>query len=265
MSLIKLIQKITTGKAKPRSFLQDESNKTVGITKDIYRVSVMHNGERIVIKRNQDVHAHIPELFQKTSRPCPPFCIQPMQVSPQVETIGELEMLSYLKEAEDGNVVVVDSRIKKWLDKGTIPGSIHIPWTELVSNEGATSEDKLGVLQNHLGIKWKKGKTIADLNQVLQNNARQDTIEQDETEQNTQQNKQIAKLLDFSNAKTVVLYCNGSWCGQTSESIKALIQLGYPEEKIKYYRNGMQGWVTLGLTTVYANQVSRISRTEAVA
>jgi len=29
-----------------------------------------------------------------------------------------------------------------------------------------------------------------------------------------------------------------------------LIKLGYPEEKMKYYRGGMQAWQLLGLTTI---------------
>jgi rhodanese-related sulfurtransferase len=32
--------------------------------------------------------------------------------------------------------------------------------------------------------------------------------------------------------------------------IKALLEVGYPAEKIKYYRGGMQAWTSLGLSVV---------------
>jgi len=60
--------------------------------------------------------------------------------------------------------------------------------------------------------------------------------------------------LDFSNAKTLALYCNGYWCGQTPGMVKnakySLINMGYPASKIKYYRGGMQAWTSLGFTVV---------------
>ena len=39
------------------------------------------------------------------------------------------------------------------------------------------------------------------------------------------------------------------------ESMKELIAIGYPEEKLKWYRGGMQSWLSLGLTTV--NSIKR--------
>ena len=59
---------------------------------------------------------------------------------------------------------------------------------------------------------------------------------------------------DFTNAKTIVAFCNGYWCGQTPgmvlNSKYALSKIGYPLSKIKYYRGGMQAWTSLGLTVV---------------
>ena len=55
---------------------------------------------------------------------------------------------------------------------------------------------------------------------------------------------------DFANAKTLVWFCNGYWCGQTPTMGRALLAEGYPEEKLKYYRGGMQAWTSLGLTVV---------------
>ncbi len=46
----------------------------------------------------------------------------------------------------------------------------------------------------------------------------------------------------------IVLFCNGPWCGQSPTAIRRIIKAGYPADKIKYYRWGMQGWRMLGLT-----------------
>jgi rhodanese-related sulfurtransferase len=56
--------------------------------------------------------------------------------------------------------------------------------------------------------------------------------------------------LDFSNAKTLVLFCNGIWCGQSPTTIRTLVRMGYPAAKIHYFRGGMQNWQSLGLTVV---------------
>lgn len=55
---------------------------------------------------------------------------------------------------------------------------------------------------------------------------------------------------DFSGAKTLAMFCNGYWCGQTPAMVRAMLEAGYPAEKIKYYRGGMQAWTSLGLTVV---------------
>ncbi len=55
---------------------------------------------------------------------------------------------------------------------------------------------------------------------------------------------------DCENAKPVALFCNGMWCGQSPTAIRAMIEAGYPAEKIFYYRGGMQVWRMLGLTVV---------------
>jgi hypothetical protein len=39
------------------------------------------------------------------------------------------------------------------------------------------------------------------------------------------------------------------WCGQSPNNIKNLLRFGYPSQKIKWYRGGMQDWEILGLTT----------------
>lgn len=213
--------------------LPRKDHKPVNITPDIKSVVVRHKNHNMLIKRNQDNDARIPELFTRTSRPCPPFCIQPMNIADDVETVGELEVLDYLAAASNGrsDIMIVDSRLEKWVDRGTIPGAVEIPWTDLALNQGATTKGILAVLKHHFNVRMADDIEITDVENAIE--------------------KCCADVLfDYSAAKTLVLFCNGAWCGQTSESIDSLLKFGYPADKLKYYRNGMQGWVNVGLTTV---------------
>lgn len=53
---------------------------------------------------------------------------------------------------------------------------------------------------------------------------------------------------DCTEAKSVALFCNGVWCGQSPTAIRNMIEAGYPADRIPYYRGGMQTWRMLGLT-----------------
>ena len=187
----------------------------VKITADLATVTVMHNGKPVTIQRNQKRDNTVDAAFAKTSRDCPPFCIQPAVVAPGVETIAELEMLEYLKRKSDGDdsILVIDSRTPDWVVRGTIPGSVNIPWTTL----NISQSDPLTIadtLEDRLGAQHLEG------------------------------------LWDFSNAKTLVLFCNGMWCGQSPNNIRSLLKIGYPAHKLKWYRGGMQDWSILGLTVI---------------
>jgi rhodanese-related sulfurtransferase len=57
---------------------------------------------------------------------------------------------------------------------------------------------------------------------------------------------------DCASAKSVALFCNGIWCGQSPTAIRNMIKAGYPAERISYYRGGMQVWRLLGLTVTGA-------------
>ena len=55
---------------------------------------------------------------------------------------------------------------------------------------------------------------------------------------------------DFSDAKTMLLFCNGAWCPQSTWAIENLLKIGYPKEKLLWYRGGMYSWKMLNLTTI---------------
>jgi rhodanese-related sulfurtransferase len=81
------------------------------------------------IERESDTQNEIFGDWALTSRPCPPYCIQPMVVAEGVTTIGELELLDFL---QNGTAFVVDSLTYSWFQGGTIPGAINITYDEIL-------------------------------------------------------------------------------------------------------------------------------------
>ena len=105
-----------------------EAKKEVNIRPDIPGVEVETPDGPVTIERIQDTEHEISGYFAKTSRACPPFCIQPAKVADGVATIGELELLEMLADPE---ATVVDARTVDWHAEETIPGALNIPYTEI--------------------------------------------------------------------------------------------------------------------------------------
>jgi hypothetical protein len=82
--------------------LASAADNSVNITHDVKAVEVMHLGKKVLIERNPDTENMLDPDYSLTSRPCPPFCVQPMNLAPGIETIGELELLEYLGKAAGG-------------------------------------------------------------------------------------------------------------------------------------------------------------------
>lgn len=216
------------------SYAQD-----VKITQELSFTTTRHDGKFVKIERIQNQDNHLKGGFTKTSRKCPPFCVQPMQVAPGVATIGELELINFIDDKLNRSAgVVVDARTPAWHEKGTIPGSINIPFNTFNDDQPEEAKTaafaKLGVYRkkdsSFVGGMWDSIKGIAD-------------------------EKSAASPWSFSRAREVVLWCNGMWCGQSPAAIKKLLDMGYPEDKIYYYRGGMQSWKMLGLTVVSPERV----------
>lgn len=192
------------------------ADQPVGITAELPYLDVKHEGRVIRVERNPDNLNMIDPDLALTSRACPPFCIQPVVIAPGVETLGELEVLDYIQRISTGDksVLLIDSREPEWLQRfGMIPGSISLSWTHLHPQH--TPVEKIA-------------ETVEDLFGAYR----------------------VGPLWNFADARTLVLYCNGAWCGQSPTSIRQLLGMGYPAHKIKWYRSGIQGWKLLGLTTV---------------
>lgn len=55
---------------------------------------------------------------------------------------------------------------------------------------------------------------------------------------------------ELSREQPTIFFCNGPQCGQSPIAIRALLDAGYPPDKILYYRGGLHDWLTLGLPVV---------------
>jgi len=204
----------------------------VKITQDIESIAVHQGDDLITIQRIQDQSNMLTGGFTKTSRKCPPFCIQPFHAAPGVTTVGELELLTFIeKKLEAGNGTLIDARTPSWFQKGTIPGAVNIPFTDFNPDKAAKAlAESLG----RLNVKKK----------AAGGGSFMDSIKGLFSDDNSAANSPW----DFSKAKEIMLYCNGMWCGQSPHAIKNLLALGYPAAKIFYYRGGMHAWHSLCLT-----------------
>ncbi len=128
-------------------------NQPVNIRGDMPSVTVQTKSGPVEIRRNQDNKAEITGEFALTSRACPPFCIQPMTPAEGVHTVGELELLELLQNPD---AIVIDSRTAEWYAEGTIPGSIHLPYTVI-----SERLDQLGCEADFDGWDCENAKKVA--------------------------------------------------------------------------------------------------------
>jgi rhodanese-related sulfurtransferase len=182
----------------------------VNIEKDVPFLEVKLNGKTIKIERIQDTSHKLTNSYTKTSRPTPPFGIQPFEPIKGIETISELDVLAFIKDKLSKNSgILIDARMPKWNKAGTIPGSTNIPFSVLTPSKKVSYGKILGLL----GAKKTDNKW------------------------------------NFKKAQTLLIFDNGPWCQQGVRAMQNLVKIGYPKSKILYYRGGMQYWQILGLTT----------------
>lgn len=209
----------------------------VKLTAEKDYIEVLHKGKMVRVERNQDQEHLVDEIWSKTSRKCPPFCIQPNSPADGVANVGEYEVFEFMvNKVNKGTGVIVDARLPSWHKKGTIPGSVNIPFT--VFEQKPDSEELSEALKSFGAVRRKfEGELQRTTEAVLSTIGLFD-------------DEKMTDYWDFTNVKDVLLWCNGPWCGQSPRAIHGLMALGFPAEKLFYYRGGMQTWEILGLTVV---------------
>lgn len=182
----------------------------VNITPEDYSFTVNLNGDAIVYERNQDQTAVVQDDFAKTSRQCPPFCVHAMSAGEGVETVGELELIKFM-----------ETHVAE--GKGLLIDSRIPAWFQKGTIPGAVNIP--------FSVMSPDNKYRVQILEALGAKVDGDS-------------------LDFSDAQDLLLFCNGPWCDQSPRAITDLLAAGYPAEKIRYYRGGMQLWLMLGFNTV---------------
>jgi len=208
------------------------SSDYIGITQEKNYVHVIHEGRSVKVERAQDPNYQLRGYFAKTSRKCPPFCLHPLYVDPNVKTVGELEVVAFMEnQLRDSTGIMIDARTPSWHKKGTIPGSINIPFT-ILSKE--PSDNELKAKLRSFGAREREN--VSELDRKME-------------EWGITEAKYKTDEWDFTDAKDLLLWCNGPACGQSPRAIKGLLKAGYPADKIFYYRGGMQIWQLFGFST----------------
>ena len=141
--------------------------------------------------------------------------IQPMRLDPKIETVGEIEVLAFVKHMleKPEKYILIDARKSQWYRFSTIPGAINIPYDEIAYDSDFPEEHTRLLKLLHIK-RGEKG------------------------------------IYTFDNAKKILVFCNGAWCAQSAKAIAQLVKIGYPKEKILWYRGGIQDWLSLGFETI---------------
>lgn len=136
--------------------------------------------------------------------------ISPIKIADGIETYGELEVIEFMK--------------KKQTDKSLVLVDARMkPWYQKGTIPGAVNLPFKSFDPTHYDF------------EIVMDTA---GVEYDEG------------VYNFKNAKTLLLFCNGVWCPQSTWAIENLLKIGYPKEKLIWYRGGMYSWKTLNLTTI---------------
>jgi rhodanese-related sulfurtransferase len=149
-----------------------------------------------------------------------------MHLTKKLETVGEVEVLEHILAAskKPKEYIVVDARTEQWYKQMTIPTAINLPFNQLQYDEDLEEDDfdTPSAYQTYQA----NYKHLFKLLNI----------------------KESKKGLDFSEAKNALLFCNGSWCSQSPKAIRSLINIGYPIEKLRWYRGGLQDWLIYDFT-----------------
>lgn len=172
------------------------------------------NGQEITISRQTTLDPSTLDVVSRAYSDCMAPCLSPMNVAPDVPTLGELDVIDFLStQVEAGEGLLIDARLPANRAVGFIPASVNIPTATIAPTNPYRDEILMA-----LGAEQYQG------------------------------------IFNFDNALSLVVFDDGPATQDAPQFITALLDAGYPPAKIAYYRGGMQVWTTLGLTTLGATQ-----------
>tara|TARA_R110002049_G_scaffold135950_12_gene295578 strand:+ start:304 stop:1059 length:756 start_codon:yes stop_codon:yes gene_type:complete len=172
------------------------------------QASFIFDGNRIKIMANSKDADLYASRFASIPASCDPHCIAPQVAAVGIDTVIEPEVLEFLEQTVGGNQGLL---VDARMPVDREMG--YIPGSvSLPHVTMAEAGDIRGQIMLALGAREFDG------------------------------------VYNFADAQALMVFDNGPSQNDAGELIANLLEIGYPPEKIKYYRGGMQVWSVLALT-----------------
>ena len=170
------------------------------------KASFIFNGAQVRIARENAQAAEFAASFTATDDSCGAACIAPLNVAPGVATLDEPQVLRFMMDEIANNAGLM-------VDARSVEDRARgfIPGS--VSLPHSTVDPK--------GRFWHE--IVKALGATSQGG-----------------------VIEYSNARALLVYDTGPSTDDAGQLVRNLLAVGYPAEKIKYYRGGMQVWSVLG-------------------
>ena len=203
----------------------EENNKTMTIKRETNPLCTKNNINPMALFGGDFAGKKVPTVCKK-SFVTKVGVLQPISLNKKIKTVGELELLVHIRNEQEHpeRYILIDARTSQWYEQMTIPTAVNLPFNK-IHYEKDLAEDDFD--------------TEDDFDDYVHNY---------EEMFHLLNIKQTKKGLDFSEAKVALIFCNGSWCSQSPNAIFKLINLGYPKEKLLWYRGGLQDWLIYDFT-----------------
>lgn len=172
------------------------------------KASFIFNGERIKISRDNPQAAQFAMRFATAPGGCGAPCIAPMQVARGVPTLDETAVLAFLVEQVAGNV-------------------------GLMVDARLPQDRAMGFIPGTVSLPHA---TVAETNSF-----RDDILK-------ALGARAFEGVYNFADARELLIYDHGPSSDDAGHLVRNLLAAGYPIDKIKYYRGGMQVWSVLGFS-----------------
>lgn len=177
------------------------------------KASFIFNGERVKIDRENPNAARHIMQFAAAQGGCGAPCIAPMQVARGVPTLDETAVLAFLVDQVAGNV-------------------------GLMVDARLPADRALGYIPGTVSLPYA---TVAPTNSF-----REDILK-------ALGARAFEGVYNFADARELLIYDQGPSTDDAGKLVRNLLDAGYPVEKLKYYRGGMQVWSVLGFSIEQGN------------
>ena len=172
------------------------------------KASFVFNGQRVVIDQSNEEAARFAVNFAGAGDLCGAPCIAPMETAAGVDTLGETELVAFLMDEVAGNTGLL---VDARMPEYRARGFIP----------GSVS-----LPHSVLGADNAYHDEILEALGALQ----------------------VEGIFNFTDARKLLVFDTGPSTNEAGDLIARLLGAGYPAEKIKYYRGGMQVWAVLGFS-----------------